>query len=208
MDELATTPENQEPVHRCPNCDSVVAAEARQCLMCGHELRPAFASPPVTERPVETRPTAVPPTTILPVEPQARPPAEMPTEFVSIMQERPSRAVFLLTVLFTLLIISLGSLILRYQGPISSFAFLPPPPPRFPPAPPGTPPPPRPPPPPPSPRKRHPQPPRPPSPPPLPPQRPLPPNGCTFSLAARRSLACPSFTTSHPIALRPPMASM
>jgi LysM repeat protein len=49
----------------------------------------------------------------------------MPTEFVSIMQERPSRAVFLLTVLFTLLIISLGSLILRYQGPISSFAFLP-----------------------------------------------------------------------------------
>jgi LysM repeat protein len=41
------------------------------------------------------------------------------------MRERQSRAVFLLTAVFTLLIISLGSLILRYQGPISTFAFIP-----------------------------------------------------------------------------------
>jgi LysM repeat protein len=41
------------------------------------------------------------------------------------MRERQSRAVFLLTAVFTLIIISLGTLVLRYQGPVSSFAFLP-----------------------------------------------------------------------------------
>jgi LysM repeat protein len=49
----------------------------------------------------------------------------MPTEFVSIMRERQSRGVFVLTAVFTLFIIILGTLVLRYQAPISSFAFVP-----------------------------------------------------------------------------------
>jgi LysM repeat protein len=41
------------------------------------------------------------------------------------MRERQSRGVFLLTAVFTLFIFLLGSLVLRYQGPVDAFAFLP-----------------------------------------------------------------------------------
>ena len=125
MDELAQTPPQSQPDRRCPHCDSVIATGATQCLMCGHMLV-AEVEPlaPVGATPVTSTPTAVPTATNRPAEPFT-PPATAPTEFVSIMRERQSRAVFILTAVFTLFLIALSLLILRYQGPISSYAFLP-----------------------------------------------------------------------------------
>jgi len=131
MDELDET---LQPIYRCPYCDSVVAAQATQCLMCGRQLprlivtevvaepdverglesETAVASSPITNTILST--TAVPP---------AEPTANAPTEFIATMRERQSRGVFLLTAVFTLFILILGSLVLRYQAPINAFSFIP-----------------------------------------------------------------------------------
>ncbi|MCB8945608.1 MAG: LysM peptidoglycan-binding domain-containing protein [Ardenticatenaceae bacterium] len=130
MDQLDETP---EPIYRCPHCDSVVEADATQCLMCGGQLPPLPPTQPVAETavsPPPTEPPPIPPTAPVapPAEPEPTPEpttAVPPTEFISVMRERQSRSVFMLTAVFAIFILILGSLILRYQAPVSAFTFLP-----------------------------------------------------------------------------------
>lgn len=137
MAELDETP---EPTYRCPHCDSVVAADATQCLMCGAPLTHLTASQAQAEAEVavaverQQEPQTAVPTpapmvtdteTAVPAPASSDPHPDPTTEFISVMRERQSRGVFFLTAVFTLFILILGSLVLRYQGPVSAFAFLP-----------------------------------------------------------------------------------
>ena len=137
MDELDET---QQPIYRCPHCDSVVDAKSTQCLMCGGQLTHlieleattqaiVIAAEEIVPLQVETETAVTPPPPPLPIPVQESSPDELHTvtsnEFVAIMHERQSRAVFSLTAVFTIIILILGSLVLRYQAPISTLAFVP-----------------------------------------------------------------------------------
>lgn len=80
MNDETQPPAEQEPL-RCPNCDSVVAAGAQRCLMCGEALPQTAASkpdpqpaPPVKAVP---EPKAQPETAVS--QPQPLPPASTPS---------------------------------------------------------------------------------------------------------------------------------
>jgi LysM repeat protein len=142
MSDLPTRPNtgDESPVLRCPVCDSVVAANARHCLMCGEPLAgspPVAATPaaesvaePAVESVVELveAPTAAEPA----IEPAVLPPAgpvvseAQPAAVVSsVLREQQSSAAFWLTAVFTVIIIILSALVLRYQGPNVSVALVP-----------------------------------------------------------------------------------
>ncbi len=76
----------EEPIYRCPVCDSVVAADAKRCLMCGAEQpeRPFFPSQPEisTEPPPETPPIPddIPEPTPEIVDPAEEPPTALEIE--------------------------------------------------------------------------------------------------------------------------------
>ena len=123
MNKLAETP---EPTNRCPQCDSVITTDAAQCLMCGaamtHLIEPEEA---IEENTVEEAETAAAPSTSN-INPETAVSTPDPSpEFVSTMRERQSRAVFLLTAVFAISILILGSFVLRYQGPVNTLAFQP-----------------------------------------------------------------------------------
>ena len=102
MDEISETPSNrpQEP-RRCPQCDSVVTAVDSRCLMCGAEL-------------VEPSPPLAPPA-----------PAAASDVVEPAPPERESRTVFWLTAVFTVIIIALGTLVLRFRGSDMIVALVP-----------------------------------------------------------------------------------
>lgn len=131
---------------RCPSCDTVVAADATLCLMCGMRLEPALLpdhpaetesasepdSPPVPMSELAAEPeqeTAVSQT----ISPEPEPNPEIPTfrrvapaattavqtapEVVeSVMKERQTPLVMGLTAVFFIIIVVVGGLILQYQG--------------------------------------------------------------------------------------------
>ncbi len=138
--ELSQVPDHER---RCPSCDTVVAADATLCLMCGAHLEPLATSveesdlhqvskpePPEPELAETPEPqTAVPATT----SPDKEPTPEIPTfkrvapaattavqdapEVVeSVMRERQTPLVFGLTAVFFIIILVVGGLILQYQG--------------------------------------------------------------------------------------------
>ncbi|MFQ5398595.1 MAG: LysM peptidoglycan-binding domain-containing protein [Anaerolineae bacterium] len=102
---------------RCPHCDSVVADDAKLCLMCGKPLTPPALPDASSSDDVEKAPPI--PEAALP-EPEAAPPI-----FESKMRERGSRAAFWITAVFTVFIVILGSLILRFQSPTVTVALVP-----------------------------------------------------------------------------------
>lgn len=129
---------------RCPSCDTVVAADATVCLMCGTRLAPvnppppkptkapaptpAAAAEPAVERPLPepeavAEPTAVPPqptpeiATFKRVAPAATTAVTDAPEVVeSVMRERQTPLVLALTAVFFAVIVVVGGLILQYQG--------------------------------------------------------------------------------------------
>lgn len=140
MSDFSDLPQASDDERRCPSCDTVVAADATLCLMCGAQLEPLDTSPPVVdpqptleqepqpEPEVETIPeTAVSHT--IPPEPTPEIPtfkrvAPAPTTAVqdapevvdSVMRERQTPLVFGLTAVFFVIILVVGGLILQYQG--------------------------------------------------------------------------------------------
>lgn len=116
MSDLPTSSsrDGDEPlVLRCPLCDSVVDRQDTHCLMCGGVL-------------AESLPTAVsapPPPTVSSTLPPATPTS--PAVVQSTLRERHSSATFWLTAVFTLIIIILSGLVLRYQSPSVSVALVP-----------------------------------------------------------------------------------
>jgi len=88
MSEQETPPTNQEE-RRCPVCDAVIAENATVCLMCGHVLAEL---------------------------PSAAAPSEAAPEIVeSVMQERQTPLVFVMTAVFGIIILFLGTLVWRYR---------------------------------------------------------------------------------------------
>ncbi|MBK7895230.1 MAG: LysM peptidoglycan-binding domain-containing protein [Anaerolineaceae bacterium] len=118
---------------RCPSCDTVVAAAATLCLMCGARLEP-IAPPPPKPQPqpaaapipepetepeaVETAPETSPdiPTfkRVAPVPTTAVPDA--PEIVESVMRERQTPLVLAMTAVFFVVILVVGGLILQYQS--------------------------------------------------------------------------------------------
>lgn len=127
MSHLSET--SPEMVHRCPSCDSVVAPEATRCLMCGAALSsslsqsapvqsaPASSSPPQPLEVVEKIPAELSqPEVVEPIQPTTpNQPDPISPVFTSVMRERQSPAVLILTAVFTLIIIIIGSLVWQYQ---------------------------------------------------------------------------------------------
>ncbi len=108
-----------QPVVRCPRCDSVVAAEATVCIMCGAAIpvRPTVVIAPAA------RSAAV--ETIVPAPETAVSPTPIPDVFESVMRERQSAAVFWLTAVFAVIILILGSLVWQYRDPNLILALVP-----------------------------------------------------------------------------------
>lgn len=117
---------------RCPSCDTVVAADATLCLMCGTQLEPvvtkqeAVEEPPIVQvdSPIpEKEPEALPPETS-PDIPTFKRVAPAPTTAVpdapdvveSVMRERQTPLVLGLTAVFFAIILVVGGLVLQYQG--------------------------------------------------------------------------------------------
>ncbi|MCA9955874.1 MAG: hypothetical protein KC434_14190, partial [Anaerolineales bacterium] len=128
---------------RCPSCDTVVAADATVCLMCGIRLTPVSTShpkaaeapepapvsvpqlepDPMPEPAVEDEATAVSPdltpeiATFKRVAPAATTAVtEAPEVVESVMRERQTPLVLALTAVFFAIIVVIGGLILQYQG--------------------------------------------------------------------------------------------
>lgn len=115
-----------EFARRCPHCDSVVTDAATRCSICGEKLDGKSALPlapvvkfvPVDEAGAidesvveEVVAAATAPT------PQA-PPPDSPKSW------RPT-AVFILTAVFIIFMLIIGSLILRYQEPVQDLGLFP-----------------------------------------------------------------------------------
>lgn len=123
MSDLADRdPEIPEGPGRCPHCDSVVEPGADRCLMCGARLDEAdavvatavSASPPVPDQP-KLKPLPEP-------EPE---PDDIPEVVESVMRQREAPVTFWLTAVFTVIIIVLGGLVLRFQGEGITAALVP-----------------------------------------------------------------------------------
>lgn len=140
----------EAPVTRCPVCDSVVAVEAKRCLMCGaaqpeRPFPPASAPLPIESEPkpepevVETAvsppettlpetspiPANLPNLEMIPVADEPTPPPPIPAVFESVMREKQSWAVFWLTAVFAVIITILGILVVQYRDPNMVLAFAP-----------------------------------------------------------------------------------
>jgi LysM repeat protein len=113
--------ENGSQPQRCPNCDSVVPTDAHQCLMCGYEIdQPTVTTTPASEE------------GLLAAEEIQIEPTSRDEEFIEIdsqplpiidsrvirseMKERLSPVTFLLTVLFAIIVVSLGILVLMFPA--------------------------------------------------------------------------------------------
>lgn len=139
MSEPANTPMADMDVRRCPHCDTVVAITAVQCIMCGALLpalpaeEPKVESVPVPETAVvdesnavvlpnvDEEVTDVP--SVVPVSSALQEPAlETPQ---SVRRNWHLLGVRLLTAVFTLIIIVISGLILRFQGPVTAVALFP-----------------------------------------------------------------------------------
>jgi LysM repeat protein len=122
MSESAETPNESPqlvPDDRCPQCDSVISPGQARCLMCGHELGQRLI-----EDADELSPGALPTSERLTRE-QADHDQPEATVLVSVMRERQSRLTFWFTAVSAVVIIVLGALVLRYQGPTVLVAFAP-----------------------------------------------------------------------------------
>ncbi len=125
----------EEPLRRCPNCDTVVTAGATQCLMCG-EMLPQDPAPVPSSEPAPI-PEELPAEIVAPADEVEAPtaPPEPPKPVVkarvatplSAQKERDWRVigVRLVTAVFTLTLIILAILILRFQAPVSAVALFP-----------------------------------------------------------------------------------
>ncbi|RMG89308.1 MAG: LysM peptidoglycan-binding domain-containing protein [Chloroflexi bacterium] len=109
--ELAAGGENSR---RCPHCDTVVAADAIQCIMCGAELPPL--------RPELAQTAELPP---LPETPSAATSSATTKIFTSVMRERQSSATFWLTAVFGVIILISGILVWQYRDPNLNLALVP-----------------------------------------------------------------------------------
>ena len=138
---------------RCPSCDTVVAADATLCLMCGARLEPVVPPQPAAEAEPSGEPQSPPPP-----EPAAKPkiapgaetavsPAPEPTPDIptfkrvapapttavpdapevveSVMRERQTPLVLGMTAVFFVIIVVIGVLILQYQGDEVSMVIAP-----------------------------------------------------------------------------------
>ncbi len=100
---------------RCPTCDAVVPSDGTVCIMCGTELpQTAVSLKPQTAIIATVEETAVsseiaPPSTSALAKPE-------PIPTTHSKQNRGSKAFFVITAVFILIILTIGSLILRFQG--------------------------------------------------------------------------------------------
>ena len=129
---------NQSQERRCPTCDAVVPAGEIVCVMCGTAVplppppadaaQTVLASQPLTQADKtavsQTAPTASAAKT--PDTPTLQPLTRRdPAVVESILRERRSLAVPIMTGLFLLITAVLGGLILRYQEPVALVQFVP-----------------------------------------------------------------------------------
>jgi LysM repeat protein len=132
MSDLPTRSDDaKEPVTlRCPFCDSVVGVGDSHCLMCGEKL-PRSEATAVPPEPSDQPPSpSGPPAEAVVVEPAPLPaavtaPVEPKPVVESVVRERHSSATFWLTAVFTIIIIILSVLVLRYQSPNVTVALVP-----------------------------------------------------------------------------------
>lgn len=111
-----------QPLFRCPQCDSVVGADARRCLMCGAVI-PERPLPPT---PSPDTPTVEAPQPSAPVEPvPATAPAPVPETFTAVLRERQSPIVVGMTAVFAVAILILGTLVWQYRDPNLILALVP-----------------------------------------------------------------------------------
>lgn len=108
-----------EAQNRCSHCDSVVEVGAARCLMCGEPLDAVVTAVPTPE---PTRPTPPAPAPLPEPEPEPEP---IPDVVEVVMQERQARGVVWLTAVFSVIIIILGWLVLRFQGDTVAIALVP-----------------------------------------------------------------------------------
>ena len=141
---MSETSELPLPPHerRCPFCDTVVAADATFCLMCGAQLTPVSAPEPPAETAQPPAAAAEPavtvriepePETETAVSPQPETTPDIPTfkrvapaattavtpapeVLETVMRERQTPLVFGLTAVFFIIILVAGGLILQYQS--------------------------------------------------------------------------------------------
>ncbi len=142
MSDFPDLPQAPDDERRCPSCDTVVAADATLCLMCGAQLEPLVppqkeASPEPEVEPTAEQETvhsepaeaAVSPTTVsksevTPEIPTFKRVAPAPTTAVpdapevveSVMRERQTPLVLAMTAVFFAIIVVVGGLILQYQS--------------------------------------------------------------------------------------------
>ncbi len=113
--------ENGSQLQRCPNCDSVVPPDARQCLMCGHQIELQIEDGRADIY-IDTQASDI--SQSIPssledevVEIEHPPPLEFDDRvIISEMKERLSPVTFLLTALFAIIVVSLGILVLMFPA--------------------------------------------------------------------------------------------
>lgn len=146
MSESETLPpqgaDAEKPLRRCPTCDTVVSAEATQCLMCGNLLHVTSEPAPEPAPPIEALPEpdeALPDhneatpelakTPALPLGAAIRPTFPKLAPKLPPMPQQKHRwrltAVQMLTAVFTLTLIVIAILILRFQSPHTAVALFP-----------------------------------------------------------------------------------
>ncbi len=141
MSDFPDLPQAPDDERRCPACDTVAAPNATLCLMCGARLEPTvppareaaleLESEPEPQPAPEIEPTSEPDTAVSIPTPDPMPEiqafkrvAPQPTTAVpdapevveSVMRERQTPLVTIMTAVFFAVILVLGGLILQYQS--------------------------------------------------------------------------------------------
>ncbi|WP_420631542.1 LysM peptidoglycan-binding domain-containing protein [Candidatus Leptofilum sp.] len=138
MSELSDLPHLPDE-RRCPSCDTVAAADATVCLMCGARLNPTVPPQPLVEPELQPEPTLEPveepaivpdADTAVTIPPETAPDiptfrrvapttttavSDAPEIVESVMRERQTPLVLGLTAVFFAIILVAGGLILQYQ---------------------------------------------------------------------------------------------
>ncbi len=150
MSDMSNLPALPDEERRCPACDSVVAADATLCLMCGARLEPTSSSVQPegvsTPRPfveeasdvsdadvpdvIEETAVSAPPPAEIPTLKRVAPPTtaavpDAPEVVESVMREQQTPLVLGLTAVFFVIILVVGGLILQYQSSEISMIIVP-----------------------------------------------------------------------------------
>lgn len=108
----------EDNIYRCSNCDSVITNEQVICVMCGASV----SAPPQFDNPESIETSAQQQVSLeLPLNKDEN----YPEQISSLLIQKRSPAFKISTAVFLIVVLLIGTLILRFQGPVSLAQFMP-----------------------------------------------------------------------------------